>query len=508
MGRDGRTVTSTTAELARLHARGKTKFGAQRGHDARMKARGPGGTDSTFLRVEQRHSTSTGVTMAPERPERTDADRRLARCDRNARGTGTGHRFTVVLLISTGTFAAACGTRSAQSTRAEKSQADAMPATLSPAATTQSSGSDRVDELLGAPAPENEPAEPWPLEPAPYDWRTRPSTDVPIVAGLTEVVAVQEPAGDYESVGSIVSVTPTMVTYSFGVRAGSMSGATSNRARRTVTKRDMESAHGYRMTFSAADPERFSGQTAVGISSAVFRELQEQGRSRLDLYASTDAWAAVAAIMSAVGAESTDLTGELTRADSELVGVPILVNGRRIWLPTLHARGDFERIDGSIRAEFWFLADARNPLTLRAEIGRTRLQVVRIDFPDEEPASALERALADRQPVEMWGVYFAFGSAELQPESAVVLDEVAAVLRRHRDWRLRIEGHTDDIGDEADNLRLSRQRAEVVRAELARRLGHDGGGLEVAGYGASRPRESNATLSGRARNRRVELTRQ
>jgi len=82
------------------------------------------------------------------------------------------------------------------------------------------------------------------------------------------------------------------------------------------------------------------------------------------------------------------------------------------------------------------------------------------------------------------------------------------VLRRHPDWRLRIEGHTDDVGNESDNLSLSRQRAEAVRGALVRRLGDDSGRLEAEGYGKSRPRESNATLSGRARNRRVELTRQ
>jgi outer membrane protein OmpA-like peptidoglycan-associated protein len=415
----------------------------------------------------------------------------------------------IVLLILVGPFAAACGTHSERSRPAEDSQGVTMKPAASPsAAGTPSSDSGPLGLLLGAPDPRSGPSAPWPLEPAPDDWRTHPSTGIPIVAGLTEVVAVQEPQGDYESVGSVESVTPETVTYSFRVRSGSVSGVTSIRARRTVTRRDLESAHGYRMTFSAADPESFPGQTAVGVSSAVFLELQNQGRSRLDLYASTDAMAAVAGILSALGAESSDLTGELARVEADPVGVPVLVNGRRVWLPALHAKGDFQRLDGSVPAELWFLADARNPMTLRAAVDRTRLQVVRIDFPVEETASALERALADRQPVEMWGVYFEFASARLQPESDTVLDEVVAVLRRHPDWRLRVEGHTDDVGSEADNLRLSRQRAEAVRAALAQRLGNDGGRLQAAGYGKSRPRESNATLSGRARNRRVELTRQ
>ena len=416
---------------------------------------------------------------------------------------------TIVLLMTiAGLSTAACNTRPDRSQQGKNSQTATAKSASSLAAATQSSDSNPLGALVAAPDPESGSAEPSPLESPPDDWRTHASTNIPVVAGLTEVVAVQEPQGDYESVGTIESVTPKVVSYLFSVRSGSLSSVTSTRARRTVARRDVDDAHGYRMTFSSADPESFPGQTAVGISSAVFRELQDQGRSRIDLYASTGAAGAVATIMSALGAESKDLTGELARAESELVGVPVLVNGRRVWLPTLHARGDFTRIDGVVPAEFWFLADARNPMTLRSVVDRTRLQVVRIDFPAEETASALERALANRQPVEMWGVYFEFGSAQLQPESDVVLEQVAAVLRRHPDWRLRIEGHTDDVGNESDNLRLSRQRADAVRAALVERLGHDGGQLEAAGYGKSRPRESNATLSGRARNRRVELTRQ
>lgn len=425
------------------------------------------------------------------------------------RRTSAIHRRVAVVLITAGAFVAACGARPDQSQRVENSQTITAKSASSPSAeATPSSDNNPLGALVGAADPENGPPEPWPLEPPPNDWRARASTDIPVVAGLTEVVAVQELQGDYESVGTVESVTPTAVSYLFSVRSGSLTGVTSNRARRIVARRDIEDAHAYRMTFASADPESFPGQTAVGISSAVFRELHDHGRSRIDLYASTDVAAAVATILSAFGAGSSDLNGELARVESELVGVPVLVNGRRVWLPALHATGDFKRLDDVVRAEFWFLADAHNPMTLRAAVDRARLQVVRIDFPAAETASALERALANSQPVEIWGVYFEFGSAQLQPESDIVLDQVAAVLRRHPEWRLRIDGHTDDVGNESDNLNLSRQRAEAVRGALVRRLGQDGGQLEAAGYGKSRPRESNATLSGRARNRRVELTRQ
>jgi outer membrane protein OmpA-like peptidoglycan-associated protein len=416
----------------------------------------------------------------------------------------------IVLLMIVGPFVEACGTRTGGSSRPTEDTPASTESTAPSAslAGTAISDSQPVGAELGGPATRGDSTGAWPLEQAPDDWRAQGSPEIPLVAGLTEIVAVQESQADYESIGTVQSVTASAVTYSFGVRSASVSAMTANRARRIVSRRDLEGARGYRMTFSFADPDSFPGQTAVGVSSAVFRELQDRGRSRLNLYASTDVVAAVASILSAVGAGSSDPAGELARVESETVGVPVLVNGRRVWLPALHAKGEFRQIDHALQAELWVLADARNPMTLRAAIDGARLQVVRIDFPTAETGTALERALADKQPVEMWGVYFDFASAHLQPESMTVLDEVVAVLRRHPDWRIRIEGHTDNVGSEADNLRLSQQRAEAVRTEVARRLGDDGRRLEVAGYGASRPRESNTTLSGRARNRRVELVRQ
>ena len=403
----------------------------------------------------------------------------------------------IVQVIILGCFATGCGAHSERSAPSTGDSA-AIPTSPTSLATAGSAGGDTNTDQVKA----------WALESAPADWRTSPSPDIPIVAGLTEVVAVQESRGDYESLASVESVTSSAVTYSFSVRSGSVNGMASNRARRVVPRRDMEVARGYRMTFSSADAESFPGQTAVGISAALYRELHDRGQSRLDLYASTDVVAAVASILSTLGAEGSDLSGELTRVEPEPVGVPVLVNGRRVWLPALHAKGEFQRIDRAVVVEFWFFADPRNPITLRAAVDSARLQVVRIDFPAEEAARTLERALAEREPVEMWGVYFEFGSARLTPESMTVIDNVASVLRRHPDWRIRIDGHTDNVGSEADNLRLSQQRADAVRAELARRVGDDGSRLTVAGYGAAQPREPNTTLSGRARNRRVELVRQ
>jgi outer membrane protein OmpA-like peptidoglycan-associated protein len=104
-------------------------------------------------------------------------------------------------------------------------------------------------------------------------------------------------------------------------------------------------------------------------------------------------------------------------------------------------------------------------------------------------------------------VYFAFNSAALDPASDRALASVADVLSRHRDWSVVIEGHTDSIGGDAPNRALSERRAAAVRERLVSRHRIDGARLRSAGYGASKPREPNGTIEGRARNRRVELAR-
>jgi outer membrane protein OmpA-like peptidoglycan-associated protein len=115
--------------------------------------------------------------------------------------------------------------------------------------------------------------------------------------------------------------------------------------------------------------------------------------------------------------------------------------------------------------------------------------------------------LAKEERADLPGVYFEFASAKLRPESDTAIAEVAGVLKRHPDWRVRIEGHTDNIGGNDPNLTLSRRRAEAVKAAIVARLGGGTDRLDTAGLGASQPRETNETPEGRARNRRVEMMR-
>jgi OOP family OmpA-OmpF porin len=101
-------------------------------------------------------------------------------------------------------------------------------------------------------------------------------------------------------------------------------------------------------------------------------------------------------------------------------------------------------------------------------------------------------------------VKFATAKYKVLPASYALLNQVVQVLNDYPDMRVRIEGHTDNVGGEAANLKLSQKRAESVRAYLIAK-GVAANRLEAAGYGMTRPISSNKTQKGRAQNRRTEF---
>jgi outer membrane protein OmpA-like peptidoglycan-associated protein len=212
-------------------------------------------------------------------------------------------------------------------------------------------------------------------------------------------------------------------------------------------------------------------------------------------------------LLGATGLPSPEYEGVLERVEHQPVPVPVVVDGERAWLPAIHVKGTFEGVTGDVNAEFWFLDDPQNPLTLRGMIGPVRLVAVRIDSPKGIERARLERALSSDERIDLPGVYFEFASARLRTESDAAIAEVASVLRSHPDWKVRLEGHTDSVGSAEANLELSRARAGAVRQAVIDRLGGGADRLEAIGFGLTRPRESNDTPEGRARNRRVEIVR-
>jgi outer membrane protein OmpA-like peptidoglycan-associated protein len=102
-------------------------------------------------------------------------------------------------------------------------------------------------------------------------------------------------------------------------------------------------------------------------------------------------------------------------------------------------------------------------------------------------------------------VLFASGKSELLPIAQTQLEKVAEVLQQQSpDKKMVVEGHTDSVGKDSDNMRLSQARADSVRSYLVTK-GVKAERITAVGKGSSVPIADNKSAEGRANNRRVEI---
>jgi outer membrane protein OmpA-like peptidoglycan-associated protein len=101
-------------------------------------------------------------------------------------------------------------------------------------------------------------------------------------------------------------------------------------------------------------------------------------------------------------------------------------------------------------------------------------------------------------------IFFAFNKATIKPVSFPLLDEVALALTDNPNIRVSIEGHTDSVGNDKRNLKLSEKRADAVREYLIKK-GIQPERLGSKGFGETVPISDNRTKEGRDQNRRVEF---
>lgn len=101
-------------------------------------------------------------------------------------------------------------------------------------------------------------------------------------------------------------------------------------------------------------------------------------------------------------------------------------------------------------------------------------------------------------------IYFETGKATLKTESYAQLDALILILNKYEGAILIIEGHTDNVGEDAYNMTLSQQRTDAVKAYLMSK-GIMESRLVAIGYGETKPVDDNNKSAGRAKNRRVEL---
>lgn len=101
-------------------------------------------------------------------------------------------------------------------------------------------------------------------------------------------------------------------------------------------------------------------------------------------------------------------------------------------------------------------------------------------------------------------INFATGKTTILADSFAVLDDVAQVMKDYPNITIEIAGHTDNVGDDNANQRLSKARADAVFEYLVRR-GIAASRMQTVGYGETRPIDTNRTDEGRQNNRRVEF---
>ncbi len=327
------------------------------------------------------------------------------------------------------------------------------------------------------------------------------SHQVPLLELLTVMTAiVSESQGDYEAVKVFRDLTPETVRITVSGEAPDDSGEVREiNVTRVVRREDLRTARTLRTYFHEFDSEELPG-TSPMFSAAMVTDVRSTGQTRAT-YLEIEPQFGTTVV-------SRTMTGTLKRVGAGVFTVTVQVNGEPTALRALHVAGRLADDGDGADFDYVVLDDPDNPLILRSKGPEFSTSVTRIEFPvPTAAAGSLENRLAKDREALVYGIYFKFNKADIRPVSEPVLNEIAAILKKNPDWKLTIVGHTDNVGSDAANLDLSRRRAQSVKAALVGRYAIDGNRLTTGGFGASQPQAKNDTPEGRARNRRVELTR-
>ncbi len=332
-------------------------------------------------------------------------------------------------------------------------------------------------------------------------------TSIPMQAGLTIVTAGESEDGDLESIKQVTSADSRGITLAFDSKTPI---STVDTTRRTSAK-DLDHSYSFFQDFCNGSPMKYRasdetpvqgdhpGTTTLELSRDLLATLNSQGAATMTFYMS-------AMCMAMSSKAQVHKVGE--------GGVPIILDDKPVAVTAIHIQGgehDCVLIPAAIRFncyDMWILDDPNDPLVLRFILQDEEMRVIKISQPGPQMLHGLADTLAANKSAAVYGIYFDFNQATIRPQSKPALAAIAQLLAQHPQWKLEIDGHTDSIGSAAYNLALSRRRAESVKAALVSTYQVSAARLTTGGFGATHPVATNATLEGRALNRRVELTRQ
>ena len=322
--------------------------------------------------------------------------------------------------------------------------------------------------------------------------RSAASASIPLDEGLTltDVWTPRADQPDIEVLTTVNAITGNSIQVTGKRLVGNDVSSTRN-----LCAVDLLNGREYETGFGTATPSTIPGATMFTMSRDVFSDLKAGRPAPLTFYE---------AYKSAGG--GYDLysfgKGTLSRVETNDVPYSIIVNGERKDLPTLHVKGAL----GTRTFELWVLDDIANPLVLDLKVLNSPFHItyVKITFPQKKE---VEQQLAQAGRADIYGIYFDFDKATPRPESAPVMKEIAQALKDNPNWKLEIEGHTDNVGGSSYNLNLSDERAQGIMQSLITQYGIPADRLTAKGFGQTQPKATNDTVEGRALNRRVELVR-
>lgn len=145
---------------------------------------------------------------------------------------------------------------------------------------------------------------------------------------------------------------------------------------------------------------------------------------------------------------------------------------------------------------------------IQASSGSYRVKIIEKEAMNQEVTANMEwikSGLEENGKVALYGILFDFAKATLKPESLPVIAEIAKLLQSNPSLTIFVVGHTDNVGEHQNNLKLSQDRANAVINVLTTE--HKIPVKQLIGFGAGQtcPVATNATEEGRKLNRRVEL---
>jgi len=342
---------------------------------------------------------------------------------------------------------------------------------------------------------------------------------IPLQPGTVITTAWGMLNGDVESRESVDSIDPASVTFTSKTDKYKDDNGRDQKpssSTHTVCNADFAATNTY-ATVTGLQPRIIHDLTRVRLSDKSFQEIRSSGKTYFIYWDVT--------VAGDDNLKPNREGGLLTRAEPQDVPYPMIVNDERVTLPAIHLVGITASVGKDPRpkkdrpihteADVYVIDDPVDPLVLLLKLKdpvlhdqKFRIEVTKIDYVVPHPVNLVEKQLTEQKRAVTYGIYFDFNKDTIKPESGPVLKEIVQAMTDNPDWKLTVEGNTDNIGGDAYNLDLSKRRAAAVKDALVTRYHIAADRLSTNGFGSSHPVETNDTLEGRARNRRVELTRE